>query len=199
MDDAMDVRRAAPGKFARHQKYKEWGLYGLIFVLFLSIIALLALAMRLEAKATQVSEGIYRSESEMVNGGKRFIDAFYSLNAATVEHDQFKAISMMATPELREKRLDYLTRTDLVREVRNKSIASRVDWKNAKAEVQQVSDGVHTVEYQARLVLNNKDAYPLNIVLELIPTEKSDENTDGVGVVSWTDVAENPFIEGPKS
>jgi hypothetical protein len=194
--DVQSVRRAVPGKLAKRQKYREWFVYTLLIVLLVGVLGLVALVLRLENQASQQTSSIYRSQAELINGGKRFIDAFYSLNAATINHDQFKAISMMATPGLRKKRLEYLTRTDLVRKVRRSKIASVVRWDNASAELLDHVDGVTRVEYTAELILNQETSYPLNIVLELVPVKKSDDNTDGVGVLSWTDVADNPFIEG---
>lgn len=194
--EMQSVRRALPGKLARRQKHKEWFLKGLLTLLFIMVLGLVALVLRMENQTSQQSNTIYRSEAELINGGKRFIDAFYSLNAATINHDQFKAISMMATPELRKERLEYLTRTDLVRQVLNQNIASVVRWDRSSAELIGQKDGVARVEYAAQLIINQEKSYPLNIVLELVPVEKSDDNTDGVGVLSWTDVADNPFIEG---
>lgn len=195
--DVQPVRRVVPGKLAQRQKHREWILKGLLFLLFLSVLGLLGLIVKMESQAAQRSETIYRSEAELISGGKRFIDAFYSLNAATINHDQFKAISMMATPELREQRLEYLTQTDLVRRVQNKNTSSVVRWDRANVEVLKQENGVTVIDYTAQLVMNQKKSYPLNIVLELVPVEKSDDNTDGVGVLSWTDVADNPFIKGP--
>lgn len=196
--DVHSVRRAVPGKLAKRQKYREWFVYALLIVLLFGVLGLVALVLRMENQASQQTNSIYRSQAELINGGKRFIDAFYSLNAATINHDQFKAISMMATPELRKERLEYLTRTDLVRKVRINKIASVVRWDNASAELLEQTNGVTRVEYSAQLIIDQEKSYPLNIVLELIPVEKSDDNTDGVGVLSWTDVADNPFIEGPQ-
>lgn len=195
-DDVQSVRRAVPGKLAKRQKYRERIVYTLLTALLVGVLGLVALVLRMENQASQQTNSIYRSQAELINGGKRFIDAFYSLNAATIEHDQFKAISMMATPELRKKRLEYLTQTDLVRKVRRSKTASVVRWDNASAELLNQVDGVTRVEYTAELILNQETSYPLNIVLELVPVKKSDDNTDGVGVLSWTDVADNPFIEG---
>jgi hypothetical protein len=194
--DVQSVRRAVPGKLAKRQKYRERFVYTLLTALLVGVLGLVALVLRMENQASQQTNSIYRSQAELINGGKRFIDAFYSLNAATIEHDQFKAISMMGTPELRKKRLEYLTQTDLVRKVRRSKTASVVRWDNASAELLNQVDGVTRVEYTAELILNQETSYPLNIVLELVPVKKSDDNTDGVGVLSWTDVADNPFIEG---
>ncbi|ERS88334.1 hypothetical protein Q672_10785 [Marinobacter sp. EVN1] len=192
--DVQPFRRPKPGAFAKRQMFRDWILYGVIALLLLSVFGLMALAVSLKQQAED--DTIYRSQAEMVNGGKRFIDAFYSLNAATIEHDQFKAISMMATRELQDERLDYLTRTDLVRKVRSSGIASVIRWDHSKTKVIKREGRVYTIEYSARLVLNQKNAHPLNIVLELVPVEKSDDNTDGVGVLSWVDVAGTPFAEG---
>src|SRR5690554_1045793 len=192
--DVQPFRRAKPGAFAKRQILREWVLYSVIVLLLLSILGLMALAAGLKQQADD--DTIYRSQSEMVNGGKRFIDAFYSLNSATIEHDQFKAISMMATRELQDQRLDYLQRTDLVRKVRSSGISSVIRWDQSSARVVRNDGRVFTVEYSARLVLDQRNAHPLNIVLELVPVEKSDDNTDGVGVLSWVDVAGTPFAEG---
>lgn len=192
--DVQPFRRAKPGAFAKRQILREWVLYSVIVLLLLSILGLMALAASLKQQADD--DTIYRSQSEMVNGGKRFIDAFYSLNSATIEHDQFKAISMMATRELQDKRLDYLQRTDLVRKVRSSGVSSVIRWDQSSARVVKNDGRVYTVEYSARLVLDQRNAHPLNIVLELVPVEKSDDNTDGVGVLSWVDVAGTPFAEG---
>lgn len=192
--DVQPFRRAKPGAFAKRQILREWVLYSVIVLLLLSILGLMALAAGLKQQADD--DTIYRSQSEMVNGGKRFIDAFYSLNSATIEHDQFKAISMMATRELQDQRLDYLQRTDLVRKVRSSGISSVIRWDQSNARVVRNDGRVYTVEYSARLVLDQRNAHPLNIVLELVPVEKSDDNTDGVGVLSWVDVAGTPFAEG---
>lgn len=192
--DVQPFRRAKPGAFAKRQILREWVLYSVIVLLLLSILGLMALAASLKQQADD--DTIYRSQSEMVNGGKRFIDAFYSLNSATIEHDQFKAISMMATRELQDTRLDYLQRTDLVRKVRSSGVSSVIRWDQSSARVVKNDGRVYTVEYSARLVLDQRNAHPLNIVLELVPVEKSDDNTDGVGVLSWVDVAGTPFAEG---
>jgi len=192
--DVQPFRRAKPGAFAKRQILREWVLYSVIVLLLLSILGLMALAAGLKQQADD--DTIYRSQSEMVNGGKRFIDAFYSFNSVTIEHDQFKAISMMATRELQDQRLDYLQRTDLVRKVRSSGISSVIRWDQSSARVVRNDGRVFTVEYSARLVLDQRNAHPLNIVLELVPVEKSDDNTDGVGVLSWVDVAGTPFAEG---
>ncbi|MCH8500099.1 MAG: hypothetical protein LAT63_16620 [Marinobacter sp.] len=195
MTDVTEFRRAKVGALAARETFKVRVLYGLVFLSLMVTLAIAFAAAELKQRVTQVDQGIYRSEAEMINGGRRFIDAFYSLNSATIEYDQFRAIRMMANPELQQNRLQYLAQSDLVRRVRASNTVSRVRWQGAQNKVLSQGSSMR-VEYQAQIVLNNRDTYPLHIVLELVPVEKTDDNTDGVGVLSWTDVAKTPFIEG---
>lgn len=198
-DEAAPSTRKVPiGGYIKRQRWRERALYTVVVLLLCSVLGM-AYALNQTQQATQ-DDKLHRSDAEMIAGGKRFIDAFYSLNAPTIEHDQFRAINMMATKALRQKRLDYLTRTDLVRKVRDANTRSQVRWKGAKHEILGKEGDTLRVEYQARLVIDQSEVHPLNIVLKLKPTPKTDQNTEGVAVLSWTDVAEQPFIkdEGDK-
>ncbi len=137
---------------------------------------------------------LYRSEEEMISGGKRFVDYFYSLNSATVDHDQLHALNMVVDDELRNKQLEQLKKDDLIRSTKKAQMTSRIDWMQAEVEiVERFDDGRMDIRYRAYLVRNDQSAATLEIVLNLVPVEKSDSNTDGVGVLGWTDIAEHPF------
>ncbi len=90
--------------------------------------------------------------------------------------------------------MDYLIKKDFVRDTRKERLSAEIDWSSAEHVIaERFDDGYMDVEYKAYLVMNNRAVGKIDILLRLIPVEKSDANTDGVGVWAWKDIAENPF------
>lgn len=172
----------------RLEQLREW-------VLYLVILLLIGLLVFAGYKIVSLQgPQLYRSEEEMISGGKRFVDYFYSLNSATVDHDQLHALNMIVDDEIRYKQLEKLKQDDLIRGTKKAQMTSRIDWTQAEVEVlERLDDGRMNIRYRAHLIRNDQSAAALEIVLNLIAVEKSDRNTDGVGVLGWTDVAEHPF------
>lgn len=172
----------------RLEQYRELWLY--LFILILIGLLVFAGFKIVFLQGPQ----LYRSEDEMIAGGKRFVDYFYSLNSATVDHDQLRALNMIVDEDIRFRQFEILKKDDLIRSTKKAQMTSRIDWTQAEVEVlERFRDGRMDIRYQAHLVRNDQSAATLEIVLNLIPIEKNDSNTDGVGVLGWTDVAEHPF------
>lgn len=192
MSDISETRRTQPISLTQRENWKERLWFAVIVFLLLGLITAISVAVSYQQQVENPS--IYRSDNEMINGGKRFIDYFYSLNAATVDRDQFRAISMMMKPEDRKERMHYLVTTDFVRKVQGSGMSTEVDWSQAKAElVTRHEGGLRDIKYTAQLLRNNRHIGQLEILLRLMPVEKIDSNTDGVGIWAWKDIAENPF------
>lgn len=164
-------------------------------VLYLVICLLIGLLVFAGYKIVSLQgPQLYRSEDEMISGGKRFVDYFYSLNSATVDHDQLHALNMIVDDDIKFQQLESLKKDDLIRSTKKAQMTSRIDWTQAEVEVlERFDDGRMNIRYQAYLIRNDQSAATLEIVLNLIPVKKGDSNTDGVGVLGWTDVAEHPF------
>jgi len=187
-----ETRQSVPISLTQRDIWRERLGYVFILILLLALVGSIAIGFSLYQKIEHPT--IQRSDSEMINGGKRFIDYFYSLNSATVDRDQFRAISMMMQQQDKESRLKYLIVQDFVRRTQKARMKSEIDWSKAQAMiVEHLDNGVLDIEYKAYLVRNDEKAGFLDIILRLVPIEKNDTNTDGVGVWSWKDVSENPF------
>lgn len=192
MNDLSETRRVQASSFTQKERWKERLWFLIMALLLVGLLSAIGVAYSYQQ---QIKHPVLtRSDNEMINGGKRFVDYFYSLNAATVDRDQFRAISMMMKPEDREARMNYLVENDFVRKTRDSGMSTEIDWSGAKSELVEHHDGgLVDVRYTSRLLRNNQNAGQLDILLRLVPVEKSDTNTDGVGVWAWTDIAENPF------
>lgn len=192
MDKLSETRQIVPLSLTRKDIRRERFWFFLMLILVLAVVGAVTVALSLYQEIENPS--IQRSDSEMINGGKRFIDYFYSLNAATVDRDQFRAISMMMQTQDKEDRLNYLIVNDFVRKTQESRMKSEIDWSKAEASiVEHLENGVLDIEYKAYLVRNDEKAGFLDIILRLVPIDKTDGNTDGVGVWAWKDVSENPF------
>ncbi|MBV1929931.1 MAG: hypothetical protein KUG81_10530 [Gammaproteobacteria bacterium] len=193
MVDLIETRQSIPPSLTVRQLWRERILYLIVMGLVMALLASGGLIVLLKYQGAE-ERGIYRTEEELVSGGKRFVDYFYSLNSATVEGDQFRAISMMINEADREARLQYIVEIDLVRKTQQARMKSEIDWIKSEATiVGRGENGVLHVEYKAWLIRNDVTAGMLDILLRLVAVEKSDINTDGVGVLEWIDIAENPF------
>jgi len=81
--------------------------------------------------------------------------------------------------------------------VRASGTNTQIRWAGSTTNVLEREDnGRIRVEYKTRLVVNNKEVFPLNLILTLIPIQKTDRNTDGVAVMDYTDIGQTPFVEG---
>ena len=170
------------------------------YVLFAVIACLIAVAGGLGfwVYSLQNPDTLQRSDSDIIASGKRFVDKFFSLNSATVDHDQFHALSMIVDDEMRAKEFQRLKESDHIRKVMAARMASRLDWSRAKAEIiNRYTNGRVDVRYQAFLVRNDRLADPIDIVVYLWPVERSDDIPDGMGVIGYRDIAEHPFEVEP--
>lgn len=170
------------------------------YILFALIVCLLAISGGLGfwVYTLQNPDTLRRSDSDVIASGKRFVDRFFSLNSATVDHDQFHALNMIVDEELREQEFRRLKEKDHIRKVMAARMNSRVDWSRANAEIiGRYENGRVGVRYQAFLVRNDRVADPIDIVVYLMPVERSDGIPDGVGVIGYRDIAEHPFEVEP--
>ena len=195
MNDLSETRRVQASSFTQKERWKERLWFLIMVLLLVGLLSAIGIAFSYQQ---QIKHPVLtRSDNEMINGGKRFVDYFYSLNAATVDRDQFRAISMMMKPEDREARMNYLVTTDFVRKTQLSGMSTEIDWSRAKSElVERHEGGLVDVKYTAQLLRNNQTVGQLDILLRLVPVGKTDTNTDGVGVWAWKDIAENPFEGG---
>ena len=192
MDGVMEVRQPRERSLTQRERIREWFLYGVIVLLFVGAIT----ASIAYLVATTSSDPLQRSDTDMIGGGKRFIDWSYSLNASSVDVDQFRALKMIVNEELRETEKKRVIRQDLIRGTRSAMMGSRIDWSRAKIDIlKKHPNGLYEIEYFTYLVRNGRSANPIHLVLYLIPVERSDDNVDGVGVVGWEDFANKPFIK----
>lgn len=177
-------------------RFFRYGVAVAVAVVLAVVAASLAVKNNiLDKQLAQSQSGVYRTEAEMVNGGKRFIDYLFSLNAASIEHDQYRAIKMMLDADKKQEHIRYLKQHDLIRKVKSRSVRSEIDWRRAEVEILKKDKQVYTISYKTYLVVNYEKATPIHLILTLLPVKKSDTNTDGVGVVSWRDLAKQPFEE----
>jgi len=177
----------------RRERLKEWLLYGVLVVIMFFLLVMASIVFVQSEQLELREKGIYRTEQELINGGKRFIDYFYSLNSATVQYDQYRALNMIIEPELHKKRKKYLETTDLVRKVINTRMKSGIVWNRTTSNVLEESTDYLKVEYKGVLKIESGKASRFHIILFLVPVLKDDENTDGTGVLRWIDRAVEPF------
>ena len=191
MSEVLETRQARVMSLTQRERIKEWVLYGLVVVLLVACVGLGVAYL----VATLQGE-LKRSEADMIAGGKRFIDLSYSLNAASVELDQFRALNMIVDEALQEQEKQRVIKQDLIRRSKEAMMQSRIDWRNAKVTVlSRHNNGVYEVEYLTYLVRNGRAGNPIHLVLYLVPVAKTDALPDGVGVLGWKDFAEEPFIK----
>ncbi len=169
---------------------------------FIVVVILLIISAGLGVKTVQLNKqlsnvqaGVYRSEDEMINGGKRFIDYLFSLNAASIEHDQYRAVAMIIDQVRKQEHIRYLKSNDIIRKVKSRHVRSEIDWNRAKVEVLDNNIDAFVVSYKTYLVVNYEQASPIHLILTLTPVKKTDSNTDGVGIINWRDVAKTPLLE----
>lgn len=192
MSDVAITRQVAPSSVTTREIWRERIGYGVMLVLLLALATSIMVSISLYQEIE--NPGVYRSDDEMINGGKRFIDYFYSLNAATIGREQYRALNMMMQEKHRAAHMKYLVEKDIVREAENARMKTEIQWLDAESTIIERHDnGWLEVEYKAYLLRDDYPAGQLDIVLLLVPLEKTDTNTDGVGVWAWKDIAENPF------
>lgn len=187
----MDARQPRPMNLTTKEVIREWVM---LVVLVVSIVATAVFAGLWAFQ--QYDSRLVHSEADMVAGGKRFIDYSYSLDAGGVEQDQFRGLQMIVDPSLRSREEARIIKSGLIRQVKQSQMRSRIDWQNAEVAVKKIHDnGAYEIEYRTHMVRNNLSPVPINLLLYLVPGERTDENPNGVGVVGWVDYADNPFGE----
>jgi hypothetical protein len=172
--------------------------YVVLIVLLVSVAYLALLARGYKEQALQQESMASRTEEEFVNGGKRFLDYFLSLNSATVEFDHYRAITMMVNEALKQDRRSYLMEQDFFRRVKDAQMMSKIDWGRSRYEVQELSETRARIAYVVSIVLDRRTEKTAHMVLDLAAIEKSDEYPDGIGIESFVDVASEPFKEASK-
>lgn len=159
------------------------------------ILAILSLSVSyIQLKDTVRQGGIRLTEKDMINGGKRFIDYFYSYNSRTVKDDQYDAIAMILDPQKALAQTQYLARTEFVTKVIEANMTSHIDWRRTKITVLTPTEpNSMRVEYKGKLVVNRSIEKDWHMILILYPTEMSEMNPTGVGIKDYIDIAENPL------
>ncbi|MCP4494118.1 MAG: hypothetical protein GY820_43470 [Gammaproteobacteria bacterium] len=127
-----------------------------------------------------------RTQSELINGGMRFVDHLLSLNSSTIRRDQFIAINMMAE-NLKVARIKYLTDTNLVPQIEKAKSSSHLDYDST--EVIFIKADRLRVEFRGDIILTNlqKTSVPFHIIVDLISAPITTNNTTGVKVESYND------------
>lgn len=191
--DIVQTQQYRGMSLTQKELIREYALFGV-----LAFLLLLSCGLGYWVYSLHNPDILRRSDNEFIASGKRFVDYFFSLNSATVDHDQFHALSMIVDEELREKEFQQLKEKDHIRRVKAARMTSRVDWSRASAEIIGRYEGGRVgVRYQAFLVRNDSVAAPIDIVAYLIPVERTDSIPDGVGVIGYRDIAEHPFEVEP--
>ncbi len=161
------------------------------YILYTSMDALRTRAPVVVDYATGELKGEYRTTSfrtqtEMVAGGLRFADHFYSMNSSRVRKDQFIAMMMMSD-KLRNARLKYLEKTDLIRKLESAQSSSYVkyDQKNILSE----KGDYMKIEFIGKIILSglDKTSVPFHLIVDLKMAEITEKNTSGVEVVAFRD------------
>lgn len=170
-----------------------------ILTVILALTALLIMvSINYFVMASSIEKGAYLTNQQMVIGGKRFIDYFWSLNSRSVEEDQYTAARMFVLQQDYEKRIDYLVKSNFIKKVQEARIISEIDWKDSSYTImdnlpEQPINSMR-VEYKGYLVVNRSKTVPWHMILVLSPVEFTNDNPTGVGVVSYIDVAEAPIL-----
>lgn len=194
------IRRPSVGRPILIEKIREGVTYAVLLAAVAGAGVVVVQNYELQANLELKESGLYRTQEDLINGGKRFMDYYYSLNSATVKDDQFRALKMMATEAMQRTRLEYLIQHDIVRRAEHSKLRSELDWPNAS--VSYVGEGslsnTHKFNYSVPLIMrgNKNVTNKFDMVLTLGAVPKNDENTEGVAVFEFDDIAYNPFAKG---
>lgn len=182
---------------------------GSVVALVVVLIAVLVVVSTALIRTKQTKNELYRTEKELIDGGKRFLEYFYSLNSRSVDDHQYFAIAMIGDELKSQERSDYLAKTDFIRRVQEAKMTSYIDWSQTTIRTltkdqikQQVERGYFkdwaaettVVDYKGELVVNDRVRRQWNMILFLFPAEFTNENPTGVSVVTYIDVASTPLI-----
>ncbi len=128
----------------------------------------------------------FRTQEEMINGGYRFVDHLLSLNSSTFRRDQFIAMTMMSD-SLRSKRVEWLEKTNLIPKVESANSTSHLEYE--KPVVIFAKGDMLRVEFKGKIILTNlkKPGSPFHIIVDLVNTIITKENTSGVKVEAYND------------
>jgi len=193
---SLSTRRIQKSPLIRAEILQQATLMVLIVLAMACILWQIIAGVKLQHYADGLASGEYRTEEEMINGGKRFIDMFYSINAPSVRFDRYRALKMVLNTSRVEKEIEYLKREDFIRKTEISGVRSEIDWTRTEVKIVGDSEADRGYSYKGFILFNNKLRVPFHIVLSLSPVKITNDNSTGVGIVNWVDVAEQPFEVG---
>ena len=194
------IRRASVGRPIRLEQYREWIMFAATIVVLVLVVVLSVKNLGLQKDLARKESGLYRTELELVSGVKRFMDRFYSVNSGTVREDQFRAVNMLVDPQLQLERTNYLAKHEIVRKAERAKIRSELDWNNGYVKSLGNGEKPYSMIFECKVKLitysPGKNTHLIDVVITVIPVEKKDTNTEGVGVIAFSDLAYDPFAKG---
>lgn len=165
---------------------------GFLFLVFVLLVTITSYVQLLNAD----KEGAYRTDDDMINGGKRFLDYLYSMNSRSVAHDQQRSIAMILNADKAKARSTMLAKRDFIRDVERAGMKSEIDWLRADVTIMESDrDSAMKLSISGRLIIDSVETYNFHMILYLVPTDYTDENPSGVGILDFIDMAEEPFFE----
>lgn len=165
---------------------------GFLFLVFILLVTITSYVQLLNAD----KEGAYRTDEDLINGGKRFLDYLYSMNSRSVAYDQQRSIAMILNVDKAQARSTMLAKKDFIRDVERAGMKSEIDWVGANVTIMESDrDRTMKLSISGRLIIDSVENYNFHMILYLVPTEYTDENPSGVGVLDFIDMAEEPFFE----
>lgn len=192
--DLLTFKNSRSSNLTRLNILKERVLFGV--VCFLLIILLLIGYTFLDPEnSVDDKDRVERTEQELITGAKRFVSCLYSLDAATIRQDQFCAVDMMQNIEDKKLHEDYLKHNELIALSESKGVKTYFLWDNAKVDFSENDHETSDVTINVPYTIVGLPDQLINIIITVIPIEKTDKNSMGVGVVRWRDLAINPFPE----
>ena len=99
MGGSVGTRRPQRSPLITSEKLQQGTLVALLIIAMACIAWQAVSLLEWKRYADGLANGEYRTEEEMINGGKRFIDLFYSINAASVRYDRYRALKMVLNEE----------------------------------------------------------------------------------------------------
>ena len=201
--EVSSVRHGSSGRPLRAEKYREWLMWAVTLLFLIAVGLLIVKNSSLKADLERKESGLYRSTIEMENGVKRFIDYFYSINSGTVRADQFRAVNMLVDEAMQQQRVRYISEKDIVRKAERSKGRSEIDWMRSSVQAIGKGEVEHSLVFDCQVVMvvpdrKGESTYKMDVVVTVIPVKKDDYNTEGVGVIAFSDLAYDPFAKGVK-